>query len=95
MAAYALANELLRREVDAYANRAPGARWLTAEWSVWDGAGLAARMGAVAAARSMGIVPIPLAHGLKAVERLLGWPGEASALWVGKGLPQPTGRAPS
>jgi enediyne polyketide synthase len=79
---YALANELLRREVDRCATRLPGPRYLTAEWSVWDGAGVAAQTGAVAQARQAGYSPIALADGLAAVERLLAWRGPETSVLV-------------
>jgi len=93
MAAYALANELLRREVDRYAGQVRGVRWLTAEWSLWDGAGMAAEMGAVEAGRRMGIVPIPLREGLRAVECLLAWSRRPSSALVGMAFPQLQTRA--
>jgi NAD(P)-dependent dehydrogenase (short-subunit alcohol dehydrogenase family) len=80
--AYALANELLRREVDRWASRAPGTRFLTAEWSIWDGAGVAAATGQVANARRAGYEPIPLSEGLRMVERLLAWKGRQTSVLV-------------
>lgn len=79
---YALANELLRREVDRCARRAPRPRYLTAEWSVWDGAGVAAATGAVKVARQAGYTPIALADGLSTLEHLLAWPGAATSVLV-------------
>jgi len=80
--AYALANELLRREVDRCARRYPGPRFLTAEWSIWDGAGVAAETGAVPVARAAGYSPISLADGLRLVESLLAWPGPGTSAVV-------------
>jgi NAD(P)-dependent dehydrogenase (short-subunit alcohol dehydrogenase family) len=71
--AYALANELLRREVNRWARKAPTTRFLTAEWSIWDGAGVASATGQVANARRAGYEPIPLTEGLHMVDRLLAW----------------------
>jgi len=68
---YALANELLRRETARLAAAYPATRWCTAEWSLWSGAGMA-RGVARAAARRMGIVPVPVMTGTLAVARLLG-----------------------
>lgn len=68
---YALANELLRRETARLAAAHPMARWCTAEWSLWSGAGMA-RGVARAAARRMGMVPVPVITGTLAVARLLG-----------------------
>jgi enediyne polyketide synthase len=85
--AYALANELLRREVDRLAATAPGPRYLTAEWSIWDGAGVAAESGAVAVARQAGYAPIRLAEGLAAVERLLAWQGPGTSVLISEESP--------
>lgn len=85
--AYAYANERLRREMQAAERAAPGPRYLAVEWSVWDGAGMAHASGAVAQARLGGYVPIPLAQGLEAVERLLGWAGPSSSVLVGASFP--------
>lgn len=79
---YALANELLRREVDRWASKAPRTRFVTAEWSIWDGAGVAAATGQVANARRSGYEPIPLADGLRMVERLLAWQGPGTTVLV-------------
>ncbi len=68
---YALANELLRRETARLAAAYPATRWCTAEWSLWSGAGMA-RGVARAAARRMGMVPVPVMTGTLAVARVLG-----------------------
>lgn len=68
---YALANEVLRRETARLAADHPMARWCTAEWSLWSGAGMA-RDVARGAARRMGMVPVPVMTGSLAVARLLG-----------------------
>jgi NAD(P)-dependent dehydrogenase (short-subunit alcohol dehydrogenase family) len=68
---YALANELLRRETARLAAAHPMARWCTAEWSLWSGAGMA-RGVARAAARRIGMVPVPVMTGTLAAARLLG-----------------------
>lgn len=70
LAGYALANELLRREVDRLAGAFPATAWCTAEWSVWSGAGMA-RRAARTAARSLGMVPVPVAPGIRAAGDLL------------------------
>ncbi|MCA1561449.1 MAG: KR domain-containing protein [Chloroflexi bacterium] len=72
MACYALANELLRREtlrVDL-----PGCAIVAAQWSLWSGAGMAHRAGAVPQARRMGMTPISLRAGMIALLRLLNRP---------------------
>ena len=67
---YALANEVLRRETARLAADHPTARWCTAEWSLWSGAGMARGVARVAA-RQMGMVPVPVMTGSLAVARLL------------------------
>lgn len=67
---YALANESLRREMGRLAAAHPAVRWCTAEWSLWSGAGIA--RGVRAAARLMGMVPIPVTTGVAATVELLG-----------------------
>ncbi len=93
--AYALANELLRREVERCAQRWPGPRYVTAEWSVWEGAGVAAETGATAVARQAGYSPVPLAEGLDTVERLLAWDASPSGVLVSARLPEGLVRATS
>jgi hypothetical protein len=73
---YGLANELLRREAARWPAAHPGLRTVVAEWSIWSGAGQAHEMGAVRAARSLGMPPVPLAPGLAAAWRLLSTPDE-------------------
>ena len=95
MGAYALANELLRREVIRCARLLPGPRYLTAEWSVWDGAGVAAETGAAAVARQIGYQPIELAEGLRIVERLLAWTGPTTSVVVSASPPPEPPGAPT
>ena len=79
---YALANELLRREVARLAAARPLTRWCTAEWSLWSGAGMARHV-ARAAPRRLGMVPVPVLAGTLAAARLVG------ALTARKGRPIP------
>jgi KR domain len=86
---YALANELLRRETARLAAVHPMTRWCTAEWSLWSGAGMAAGV-ARAAARRLGMVPVPVMTGTGAVVRLLGaLTGQAGALTAHGSQPVP------
>jgi nucleoside-diphosphate-sugar epimerase len=86
---YALANELLRRETARLAAVYPMTRWCTAEWSLWSGAGMA-RGVARAAARRLGMVPVPVMTGTSAVVRLLGaLTGQAGALTAHGSQPLP------
>jgi NAD(P)-dependent dehydrogenase (short-subunit alcohol dehydrogenase family) len=71
---YALANELLRRATTRAAATVPHATTVTAEWSVWAGAGMAHELGVVPQARRAGITPVALRPGLRTLTRLLALP---------------------
>ncbi|MEY8042911.1 KR domain-containing protein [Saccharopolyspora cebuensis] len=64
MGSYALANELLRRATVAAAADLPECSCLAFEWSLFSGAGVAHRTGAVRQAKAMGMPPVPLRSGL-------------------------------
>ena len=96
MGAYALANEVLRREALRAAVRLPGCAVVVAEWSLWSGAGEAHRMGVVKDAALMGMPPVPLRPGMSALLAMLGRPAGAdrcAALVVtasgDRGFPEP------
>ncbi|WP_341720559.1 SDR family NAD(P)-dependent oxidoreductase [Micromonospora sp. FIMYZ51] len=75
LGAYALANELLRRTAERHAADLPRAAVVVAEWSLWSGAGMAhGTPGAVAAARRMGMAPVPVGPGTAALDALLRLP---------------------
>jgi len=74
MASYALANELLRRETLRAAPGLPRCATVAGQWSLWSGAGMAHRAGAVGQARRMGMTPVSLRAGMSALLRLLCWP---------------------
>ncbi len=75
---YALANELLTREVERYGAAHPGCRALAAEWSVWSGIGMGARLGKLDALVREGITPIPPDRGLESLLELLRRPRAAT-----------------
>ena len=79
MACYALANELLCRTTLCASRGLPECATVVAEWSLWSGAGMAQRAGAVRQARRMGMIPVNLRAGMTALLRLLGWPAGADA----------------
>lgn len=80
MGCYALANELLQRTTLQAAMSLPGCGTVAAQWSLWSGAGMAHRTGAVPQARRMGMTPISLRSGMVALVRLMSWPaGSANA----------------
>lgn len=79
MGCYALANELLRRATLRAACELPDCATVAAEWSLWSGAGMAHRQGAIPQARRMSITPVNLRAGMNALVRLLGWPAGPDA----------------
>ncbi|MFD8997526.1 SDR family oxidoreductase [Streptomyces abikoensis] len=85
---YALANDLMRRRVDELAEALPHCRCLTIEWSQWEGAGMAQRLGAVETLRRQGVAPIPVADGTRILLSLLGAPDLPSAVLVAGRLPR-------
>ncbi|MEV0520575.1 KR domain-containing protein, partial [Nonomuraea sp. NPDC050405] len=67
--AYALANELLRREAARLRQEHPGMRVVTAEWSLWSAVGMGAAAAAMAGRAGFAIVPP--AWGVQVTEHLL------------------------
>ncbi|NYH77677.1 enediyne polyketide synthase [Actinopolyspora biskrensis] len=68
---YALANAALRAEAQRLAGALPGCRVLNVDWSVWSGAGMGERLGALDALTRAGVTAIPLAEGTETFLRLL------------------------
>ncbi|MFF4221459.1 SDR family NAD(P)-dependent oxidoreductase [Streptomyces abikoensis] len=85
---YALANDLMRRRVDELAQALRHCRCLTVEWSQWEGAGMAQRLGAVETLRRQGVAPIPVADGTRILLSLLGAPDLPSTVLVAGRLPR-------
>ncbi|MEU8582693.1 type I polyketide synthase [Streptomyces abikoensis] len=85
---YALANDLMRRRVDELAEALPHCRCLTVEWSQWEGAGMAQRLGTVETLRRQGVAPIPVADGTRILLSLLGAPDLPSTVLVAGRLPR-------
>ena len=72
---YALGNELLRRAALCAATGLPAAATVVAEWAIWSGAGMAHDMqGAVAQARRLGMIPVPVGPGTATLGSLLNHP---------------------
>ena len=69
---YALANERLRQITEDYGARHPQCRCLTLEWSLWSGAGMAERLGAVASLAQQGMAPISPEQGTSVLASILG-----------------------
>ncbi len=68
---YALANEALRREIEAFAARHGACRSLCVEWSVWSGTGMGERLGRLEALGRQGITAIPVDRGVEMLLELL------------------------
>ncbi|MCC3777541.1 SDR family NAD(P)-dependent oxidoreductase, partial [Streptomyces sp. UNOB3_S3] len=85
---YALANDLMRCRVEELGEALPDCRCLTVEWSQWEGAGMAQRLGAVETLRRQGVAPIPVADGTRILLSLLGAPDLPTAVLVAGRLPR-------
>jgi enediyne polyketide synthase len=81
-AEYALANDWMRRHLDAFAARHPACRCLTLDWSVWSGTGMGERLGTLEALGRQGITPIPPDTGVAMLLRLLAAPALRGAVVV-------------
>lgn len=68
---YALANAWQSAIAKEIANRRPQCKVLSLEWSIWDGAGMGHRRGALDALARFGVDAIALDDGLDAFERLV------------------------
>lgn len=71
---YGLANEWLSLEVERFGRAHPGCRCLALEWSVWAGAGMAERLGAVEAMAREGIEPLAVDQAVTAMMNVLSHP---------------------
>lgn len=64
---YAVANDLLRVELEGWAARHPACRTRVVEWSVWSGLGMGEQMGVLDSLRARGISPIDADAGTRAL----------------------------
>ena len=79
---YALANEWLGALTEEVSSRVEDCRCLAVDWSVWAGAGMGERLGALDALAGRGIDPIPLDTGLDLLHRLLASPDVSGGVVV-------------
>ncbi|EPX75611.1 beta-ketoacyl synthase [Salipiger mucosus DSM 16094] len=79
---YALANEWLSREIEAFGAAHPRCRALSVEWSVWSGTGMGQKLGRLDALMAQGIQPISVDEGIAAFLRLATGDGPAGATVV-------------
>jgi enediyne polyketide synthase len=68
---YAVANEWLTSLTEEFQATHPQCRCLAAEWSVWSGVGMGARLGRIESLRQQGITPISPEAGVEMLEQLL------------------------
>ncbi len=68
---YAVANEWLTQLTEEFQTAHPRCRCLAAEWSVWSGVGMGARLGRIESLRQQGITPISPEAGVEILEELL------------------------
>jgi len=66
-AAYAIANDALRADLEEWAANHPGCRTRVLEWSVWSGVGMGVRLDAVERLRRAGVAAIGPADGAAAL----------------------------
>ena len=71
-AAYCVANEWLRHDVERWAAAHPEVRAHVLEWSVWSGLGMGVRLAVLDTLRRQGVAPISPADGVDLMWRLLG-----------------------
>ncbi|HTU73910.1 MAG TPA: type I polyketide synthase [Trebonia sp.] len=68
---YAIANERLRTQVEAFAGQHPACRSLAIEWSVWSGVGMGAKLGLLDSLGQLGVHPIPPEQGISMLQALI------------------------
>jgi enediyne polyketide synthase len=68
---YAVANEWLTNLTEDFQKAHTHCRCLAAEWSVWSGVGMGARLGRIESLRQQGITPISPEAGVRILEQLL------------------------
>ncbi len=69
---YAVANEALTAVCEDYRSAHPNISCLSLEWSAWEGAGMAQRLGALEALMRQGVTPIPIDRGVELFCELIG-----------------------
>jgi enediyne polyketide synthase len=72
---YALANGVLRAEMERLAADLPDARVLHLDWSIWAGAGMGERLGVLDTLLRLDVTPIPVVEGVATFLRLVATPG--------------------
>jgi len=81
---YAVANEWLTHLTEEFQQAHPQCRCLAAEWSVWSGVGMGARLGRIESLRQQGIAPISPEAGAAILERVLRQPTASAMVLTGR-----------
>jgi enediyne polyketide synthase len=79
---YALGNEWMSHETEAFQRRHPHCRCRAIEWSAWSGTGMGQRLGRIDTLERRGISPISVDEGVTEFLRLVETPGLPSQLVV-------------
>jgi enediyne polyketide synthase len=79
---YALANERLRLSMEQAEKRLPACRFLTVEWSLWSGVGMAERLGSVESFARQGLAAISPEQGTRILAEMLADPALSGAVIV-------------
>jgi enediyne polyketide synthase len=87
-AAYCVANDMLRIELEHWAAAHPRCRTHVLEWSVWSGAGMGVRLDVLDRLRAGGVEPITPDRGVRALLDVLDDPGAPVTLTLAARFPQ-------
>lgn len=87
---YALANELLARELRKFHEQHPGCRCLVIDWSVWSGVGMGERLGSLDSLLRQGISPLSVEQGTDLLIRALTNLSEREVIACGRFGDSPT-----
>lgn len=75
---YAVANEWLTELTERWQREHPRCRCYALEWSIWAGAGMGERLGALDRMSRAGISPIPIEAGIEVLKRILAQPKDSA-----------------
>ena len=79
---YALANDWLSHETNAFKSEYPNCRCRTIEWSAWSAVGMAHKMGSINAMIQQGITPISVDVGVREFLRIISTPDLPTSMVV-------------
>jgi enediyne polyketide synthase len=81
---YAVANERVRADVEAFAAEHPGCKSLSVDWSVWSGVGMGAKLGVLESLSRAGVRPIAPEAGIDVLLGLIGADTEVAPVVSGR-----------